>query len=61
MQRMLATKAGKVWAAFNKIRNLPPRSTSDAYQKASKFEKGLLNIVNRGFARCFAPFKEEYY
>ena len=54
------SKAGLVVMAFKKMQNLPELGNSKNKFKASKFEKGLTNFVNRTLSRSLNAFKNEF-
>ena len=56
----MRTKIGKVVEGFNLWKNLPERKDNAAYIKATKFEKGLSNFVDRTLKRSFGAFKNEF-
>ena len=60
LKRLLMSKAGLVVIAFRKIQTLPERKDNAAFLKASKFEKGLANFVERTVKRALGAFKNEY-
>ena len=57
LKRLLMSKAGLVVIGFKKIQSLPERKDNAAYIKATKFEKGLSNFVDRTLKRSFGAFK----
>ncbi len=53
------SKAGLVVIGFKKWQGLPERKDNAAFLKASKFEKGLSNFVDRTLKRSFGAFRNE--
>ena len=53
------SKAGLVVIGFKKWQGLPERKDNAAFIKASKFEKGLSNFVDRTLKRSFGAFRNE--
>ena len=51
------SKAGLVVIGFKKMQSLPERKDNAAFLKASRFEKGLSNFVDRTLKRSFGAFK----
>ena len=51
------SKAGMVLLAFKKIQTLPVPKNNELFKRASRFEKGLLNFVDRTLKRSFGAFK----
>jgi hypothetical protein len=60
MNRLMKSKIGKVVEAFKTWKGLPERKDNAAFLKASKFEKGLANFVERTVKRALGAFKNEY-
>ena len=60
MNRLMKSKIGKVVEAFKAWRGLPERKDNAAFLKASKFEKGLADFVERTVKRALGAFKNEY-
>ena len=46
--------------AFRKIQALPERRNLQAFKKATKFEKGLINFATRTLKRALDSFKNEF-
>ena len=59
LKRLLMSKAGLVVIGFKKWQGLPEKKDMSAFIKASKFEKGLSNFVDRTLKRSFGAFKNE--
>ena len=51
------SKAGLVVVGFKKWQGLPEKKNNEAFIKASKFEKGLANVVDRALKKSFGAFK----
>jgi hypothetical protein len=60
LKRLLMSKAGLVVIGFKKWQGLPEKKDMSAFIKASKFEKGLSNFVDRTLKRSFGAFKNEF-
>ena len=59
LKRLLMSKAGLVVVGFRKWAALPEKKDNAAYLKASRFEKGLSNFVERTLKRSFGAFRNE--
>jgi len=59
LKRLLMSKAGLVVVGFRKWQGLPEKKDNAAYLKASRFEKGLSNFVERTLKRSFGAFRNE--
>ena len=60
LKRLLMSKAGLILLAFKKFESLPQKKDNTAFIKASRFEKGLLNFVDRTLKRSFGAFRNEF-
>jgi len=60
LKRLLMSKAGLVVIAFRKIQTLPERKDNSAFQKASRFEKGLSNFAERTLKKALGAFRNEF-
>lgn len=54
------SKAGRVAEAFKLIKSLPEQVDTEQRKKASKFEKGLSNFIDRTLRRSFGQFKIDW-
>ena len=59
LKRLLMSKAGLVVVGFRKWQGLPELKDREALIKASRFEKGLSNFVERTLKRSFGAFRNE--
>ena len=57
LRRLMMSKVGKVVQGWTTWKNLPEKKDMSAFIKASKFEKGLSNFVDRTLKRSFGAFK----
>ena len=60
MERMMATRAGRILQALIKIRSIPEKIRNRYDREANKFEKGLSDFVNRTLKRSFEAFKVQH-
>lgn len=60
LTRLLMSKAGRVADAYKQIKNLPELVDTENRKRASRFEKGLSDFVDRTLRKSFGQFKHDW-